>query len=367
MPISDRRFIERSVRVAIVAGLAVASALAALWLLKAALTPLVVAFVIAYLFDPLIDRLEAGRMRRGIAILVVILVMGVGVVGFLAFVLPRLIVEIATLGQQLPGYLQRVLETLIPRFQELTGMAVPRTVEEALERVRTGEIQLPLNALRELLQRVLGVLTGTVSGVIGLLVVPVLAYYALVEFDHLKLRALGLVPPRHRDEVVEKARLVDRLVSGFLRGQLTVAAVLGVLYAVGFQLIGIDLAIGVGLLAGVMALIPYLGNIVALGSAGSLCLLEFGVDHHLALVLGWYVAVQTFEGFFLTPRVVGSSVGLHPAVVIVALLIGADLLGFLGMLVAVPAAAVVKVFAEDAVAAYRRSDVYAGDPPGPGI
>jgi predicted PurR-regulated permease PerM len=365
VPTSDRQFIEHSLRLAIVAGACVGALLALLWLLKAALTPLIAAAVIAYLFDPIVDRFEARRMRRGLAILILILVMGVGVVGFLAFVLPRLIAEIATLAAELPVYVQRVLETWIPRFQEATGVAVPRTVEEALERVRGGEIRLPLDAAREVLQRLLGFLTGTVTGVIGLLVVPVLAYYLLVEFDSLKRRVLALVPPRHRAEVVEKARTVDALVSGFLRGQLTVAFALGVLYAVGFQMIGIDLAIGVGLLSGVMALVPYLGNVVALGSASVLCLLEFGVDLHLLLVVGWYALVQTLEGFVLTPRIVGGSVGLHPAVVIVAVLIGADLLGFVGMLVAVPAAAVVKVFAEDALEAWRQSELFAGDDPGP--
>ena len=111
-----------------------------------------------------------------------------------------------------------------------------------------------------------------------------------------------------------------------MRGQLLVAACLGVLYAVGFSAIGIDLAIGVGLLAGAMAVIPYLGSIVALGTATVLCVLKFGFDGHLLAVVGWYAVVQNLEGFVLTPRIVGSSVGLHPAAVIVALLIGGDLL-----------------------------------------
>lgn len=358
MPTSDRAFIERSLRVGIVAATSVAAVLALLWVLKGALTPLVAAFVIAYLFDPLIDRFEARRVRRSAAILLLILVMGVGVVGFLVLVLPRLISELALLGQQLPEYLARLLETWIPRFETRTGVEVPRTVEELLQRLRSGEIDLPLSTLRSVLERGLGVVTGTVSGIIGLLVVPVLAYYLLVEFDDLKPRILALVPPRHREYVRTRARTVDDLVAGFLRGQVTVALILGVLYAVGFSLIGIDLAVGVGMLAGILALVPYLGNVVAVTLATALCLLKFGVDLHLPLVIGWYVLVQTLEGFFLTPRIVGGHVGLHPAVVIVALLIGGDLFGFVGLLVAVPLSAVVKVFVGEALAAYRRSSVY---------
>jgi predicted PurR-regulated permease PerM len=370
MATTDRAFIERSLRVAIVAAAALAAVLGLLWVLKGALTPLVSALLLAYLFDPLIDRFEARRVRRGLAVVIVVLVLGGVLVGFLVFLLPRVIAEMAVLGQELPAYLERVLVQLIPRFEETTGVAVPRTVEELLQRLRAGDVQLPLEALRGLLQQLLGFVTGTVSGLIGLLVVPVLAYYCLVEFDALKPRALSLVPVRHRDWVREKARTVDALVSGFLRGQVTVAATLGVLYAVGFSLIGIDLAVGVGLLAGALALVPYLGNVVAVLAATVLSVLKFGVDVHLALVLGWYALVQNLEGFVLTPRIVGGSVGLHPALVIVALLIGGDLFGFLGLLVAVPLAAVAKVFLEDALEAYRATSLYrevapAEEPPRP--
>jgi len=268
--------------------------------------------------------------------------------------------------ENFPTYLDNFTRTVLPRVESALGIELPRTATEVFEGLRSGEVPLPLEALRDLATGTLSTLTGTVSAVVGFLVVPILAYYMLVEFDRLKGRALRWVPPRHRDAVAEKAGTVDRLVSGFLRGQLLVAATLGVLYAVGFTVIGIDLAVGVGLLAGALALIPYLGNVVAVLSAGLLCVLEFGFDWHLVAVLGWYVTVQLLEGFVLTPRIVGGSVGLHPAVVIVALLIGGDLFGFLGLLIAVPAAAVVKVFLDEALQAYRRSDLFGAEPTTPG-
>ncbi len=359
MPSDDRIFIERSIRLAIVAIVSVALVLSLLYVLKAALTPLAAAFVLAYLFDPLIDRFEERRMKRGAAILLVLTAIGIGGLALVAWILPRGVGELAHLAQALPGYLERTLDVLIPRFEATTGVQVPHNVEELAERVRSGELRLPLEAIRDLLQRSLAFLTGTVSGVIGLLVVPILAYYALVHFDQLKKRALTLVPPRHRDYVRQKATTVDGLISSFLRGQLTIALTLGVLYAVGFSLIGIDLAVGVGMVSGLMALIPYLGNIVAVSAASVLCMLKFGVDVHLLLVLGWYALVQSLEGWILTPRVIGHSVGLHPALVIIALLIGADLLGFIGLLVAVPIAAVIKVFVEEALTAYRGSQLFA--------
>jgi predicted PurR-regulated permease PerM len=151
---------------------------------------------------------------------------------------------------------------------------------------------------------------------------------------------------------------VDVLISGFIRGQLTVCLLLGVLFAVGFTVIGIDLAVVIGVVSGLLAIIPYVGGAVAFGAAAGMALLQYGVDVHLALVVGWYFLVQWLEGFVLTPKIVGGNLGMHPVTVIVALLIGGDLLGFVGLLIAVPLAAVLQVFLQDGVAAYRRSSLY---------
>jgi predicted PurR-regulated permease PerM len=204
------------------------------------------------------------------------------------------------------------------------------------------------------------VLTGTVGTLVGLLVIPVIAYYLLAEFDSIKRAILGWVPRPYQRRVAEKAAVVDVLVSGFVRGQLLVCLLLGLLYGTGFSAIGVDLSIGIGLASGLLSIIPYVGSSFALGSASLLCLLEWGVDVHLALVVGWYLAVQTLEGFVLVPRIVGRSVGMHPVTVIVALLIGGDLLGFLGLLIAVPLAAVVQVFIRDGLEVYLGSSLYRG-------
>ncbi len=361
----DRDFIVRVARWGIVAALVVAALGAILWVLKAALTPLAAAFVIAYLLDPLIDRFEARRMRRPFAIFLLLTLVGGGFFGFLLFVIPRLVREISALAEMMPVYLERFVGEVVPALERRLGVELPKTIEAVLGELRGAELTV-LGTVRDLLAGTLSTLIGTAGILVALLVIPILAYYLLVRFDETIARLGQLVPPRHRAYVFEKVRTADRLVSRFLRGQLLVAACLGVLYAVGFSVIGIDLAIGVGLLAGAMAVIPYLGNVVALGTATVLCVLKFGFDGHLLAVVGWYAVVQNLEGFVLTPRIVGSSVGLHPAAVIVALLIGGDLFGFLGLLIAVPAAAVVKVFGDEAMLAYRRSSLFGEEPAGGG-
>jgi predicted PurR-regulated permease PerM len=358
----DRDFVVRAVRQAIVIALVGAGAFALLFVLKAALTPLAAAFVTAYLLDPLIDRLERlGLNRRG-AILLVLAVLGVAIALLLLYGVPSLVRETLELAQRLPAYLERLVVEGVPAFEQRFGVELPTTLEALLDRLRGSESVL-LARLADLLTGTLATLTGTVSAVVGALVVPILAYYLLADFDDLLRRSADWIPPRHRAYVVEKARTANRLISGFLRGQLTVAAVLGVLYAIGYSLIGIDLAIGVGIVGGALSLVPYLGGVVAVVASSVLCILEFGIDWHLAATLGWYVLVQSFEGFVLTPRIVGESVGLHPAVVIVALLIGGDLFGFLGLLVAVPLAAVAKVFVDEALELYRRSSFFGDDAP----
>jgi predicted PurR-regulated permease PerM len=357
---ADRAFIQRAVRLAIIGATITGAVLALLWVLAGALTPLVSAFVLAYLFDPLIDGFERRGIGRRVAIFLLLALAGLALFAFAFFVVPRMQHEIVVLSARLPGYLEGALESAAPRIESWLGVTIPRSIEEGLERLHSDGLQLLLDGARRMLEQSLGVLTGTVGALVGLLVIPVIAYYLLVEFDEIKRVIHRWVPRAYQDRVAAKASVVDTLIAGFVRGQLLVCGILGLLYAAGFSAIGVDLAIGIGVVSGLLAIIPYVGGAFALGSASLLCLLEWGIDLHLALVVGWYVAVQTLEGFVLTPRIVGGSVGMHPVTVIVALLIGGDLLGFLGLLVAVPLAAVAQVFLRDGLEAYRRSPFYLG-------
>ena len=362
---TDRAFIERAVRIGIIAALVLGALFGALWVLKGALTPLVAAWVIAYLFDPLIDRFEARGLPRSAAIGILLLAGGAVFLGLALVVVPSVQRDLAALTETLPGTLRERIGAFGPRIEALFGVPLPATLQDALETLRAGEFEIPLEAVRGVFERLVAGVTGTVGALVSLVLIPVLAYYLLVEFDRIRLAVLGLVPEAYQDNVAQEAARVDALVSGFIRGQLTVCMALGVLYALGYAIIGVDLALVIGLVGGLLAIIPYVGGAFALVAAATMTLLEFGFGVQLALVVGWYALVQGLEGFVLTPRIVGGSLGMHPVTVIVALLIGGDLLGFLGLLVAVPIAAVVQVFLQDALAAYRRSALYQaeGDPP----
>ena len=244
---SDRDFVARAARRAIVGAVVAVLVFAVFYVMKGALTPLAAAFVIAYLLDPLIDRFEARRVGRSIAIFLLLALAGGAVLGGILFVLPKLQREVSALANDMPTYLDRLVTVAIPSIEQRFGVQLPHTLEDLIGSVRSGEIPLPLESARKLLTGALGTLTGSLGALVGLLVIPILAYYLLVDFDTVVARIGTWVPPRHRDYVFDKARTVDRLVSGFLRGQLLVAAALGSLYAIGFTIIGIDLAVGVGL------------------------------------------------------------------------------------------------------------------------
>ena len=238
-----------------------------LFLLKGALTPLVVAWVIAYLFDPLIDRFEARRVPRGAAILLLLVLIVATTIGVALFLIPTIQRELAALSARLPSYAELAVGRLLPFLEQQLGLSLPDSVQEAMAKVRGGEIPIPVDAARAVLERAVAAVTGTVGALVSLLVIPVLAYYLLVEFDRIRLAVLDLVPPDYQSLVAEQAARVDGLVSGFIRGQLTVCALLAVLYSVGFAIIGIDLAFVIGAIAGVAAIIPYVGGALALAAA----------------------------------------------------------------------------------------------------
>jgi predicted PurR-regulated permease PerM len=352
----DRAFIARATRIAITVAAVLVVLLALLYLLKGALTPLAVALALAYFLDPVVVRLKGWGVPRSVGILVPML--GVVVLlAFFAFVLvPVVVSQFAELAQKIPAYWSETLGWAIPRVEAL-GVQVPETWSEAFETVRS---QFDVSAIGELAASVLGGLAGGLGSVVGLLVIPVITFYMLAEFPAVKAGMVSMIPLRYREDVLSRLRQVDDLLSSFLRGQLIVCALLGVLYALGFWLLDVPMAMLIGLVSGAIAFIPYIGSATALVLAALLCLLEHGTGVRLLGVGVWYVLVQNLEGFVLTPRIVGGSVGMHPVTVIVALLIGGNLLGFLGLIVAVPVAAIVQVFVRELIDWYQGSELYSG-------
>jgi predicted PurR-regulated permease PerM len=337
----------------------------AVYWLRDVLTPIFLAFSLAYLLDPLVDRLEAWKVPRPAGIAIVL----IGVLGavalFLGLVVPGIAADVAGVIRELPTQLAALWARLMP-WLEQRGIEVPHSTAEWIERLNAlaseaaSTILAPAgNALGSLLGGTLSVL-GSVAAA---LVVVVLAVYLLNDFDRITAGLKELIPLRWRGTVTHYARDIDQMLSHFLRGQLTVMAILAVLYGGAYALLGVRLAVPIGIIAGILNFIPYLGSGFALVAGLLMSLLDGWHFWQLIGVVLAYTAVQTLEGFVITPRIVGHTVGLSEIWVLVALFVGAELFGFLGVLLAVPAAAVVKIFVAPALRYYRRTALFRDTPP----
>jgi predicted PurR-regulated permease PerM len=338
---------------------------AVVYWLRGVLTPLFLAFSLAYLLDPLVDRLEAWKVPRPAGIAIVLAGTLGAVALFLGLVVPGIAADVASVIRELPQQLAALWARLMP-WLEQRGIEVPHSATEWVERLNiiaseaASTILAPAgNALGSLLGGTLSVLGSAAAA----LVVLVLAVYLLNDFDRLTAGLQELIPVRWRGTVTRYARDIDSMLSHFLRGQLTVMAILAVLYSGAYALLGVRLAVPIGLVAGVLNFIPYLGSGFALVAGLLMSLLDGWHPWQLGGVVLAYTAVQTLEGFVITPRIVGHTVGLSELWVLVALFVGAELFGVLGVLLAVPAAAVAKIFVAPALRSYRRTALFRDAPP----
>ena len=342
----------------------VALAVVLLW---PVLSMLFAGFVIGYILDPLVDRIEAKGPSRTASVLLVFAGLFVAVLGLVVVVVPSVAANAVELSGNVGEYTARFKELIEPGrvwFETTFGVAVPLSVEAiSAEAPRLLESLSPDS--RETLQSwVTHVLSGSLGFLLQLLnlaLLPIFAFYIVRDWDEAVSWFHDKIPHRLRGTVVPLLTEIDERLSAFLRGQLTVCCVLAVLYSAGLWGIArIDLAIVVGVTSGLLFIVPYLGTAFGICAGTLLALLKFGIDVHVLYVWAVFGVAQLIEGWFLTPVVVGDKVGLHPLVVMVALLAGANLLGIWGMLFAIPVAATLSVLLTAGLVHYRKSGFYRG-------
>ena len=329
-----------------------------IYLLAPVLTPFLIAAILAYIGDPLVDRLEAARLSRALSVTTVFLAITLAGFGAVFIILPLLEHQIALLVQRLPGYIDWVQAVAAPWVQSHLGL---------------GGLGLDFASLKAAVREHWASAGGLAAGALGslsrsgltllgwlanLVLVPVVTFYLLRDWDLMMGRLRELLPRRVEPEVVKVARSVDEVLGAFLRGQLTVMLALGTIYAVGLWLVGLDLALLIGMLAGLVSFVPYLGPIVGIAAAGIAALMQFQALTPLIYVALVFGIGQLAEGMVLTPLLLGDRIGLHPVAVIFAVLAGGQLFGFFGVLVALPVAAVIAVLLRYAHERYVHSQLY---------
>lgn len=326
------------------------------------LFPVMAAFLIAYITHPLASFFERHRLPRLLGFLVILLLfIGLLLLIFLIF-LPAIVHELISIGQRLPSWREVLEKRIGPLLADLE-----QRYPEAYTLLQDRLAQWVQENLPSIAQRLVGWLVGILGSAIGLasvlvnlVLIPVIAAYLTVDF-HKFGSTLRLLVPRPVLPVVRKVvREVNQVLRDFLRGQLLVAMALGVMYTGGLLIVGAPLALVIGPLAGLSSLVPYLGFVLGIGAALILTALEYQDFWHPVGVLATFAVAQSVEGWFLTPRLLGKRIGLHPVWVLVALLVGGGLFGLPGIVVGVPVAAVLRVVLRHAVRAYRESLFYLG-------
>lgn len=329
------------------------------FLLSSVLLPFVAGMAIAYLLDPVCDRLEAMGASRTLATSIVTLIFIIVVALVLVLLVPLVLGQAARLLENLPGY----LEFLREKISTLLTVIEMKLDAQMLDKIRAAVLGSADNVISWISKALVGLLSGGVAlvNVVSLLVItPVVAFYLLRDWDRIVERVDGWLPRDHADVIRDLVRQVDATLSGFLRGQGTVCLVLGVFYAIGLSLAGLDFGLIVGMLAGILSIVPYVGSIVGLALSVGLALGQFDSLTGVVIVAAIFFAGQVLEGYVLTPNLVGDKVGLHPVWLIFGLLAGGTLFGFVGVLLAVPVAAVIGVGVRFGLSQYLASHYYQG-------
>ncbi len=325
----------------------------------AILLPFVLAFVLAYILHPAGELMERHHVGRGVAA-------GLLTVGFCLFVLAVFLIIVPILQAQVIDFMRH-----IPQFSESVWHWVKRMMAYTKENITpaqwaelsdgvSGSVMSVLTALGASLSRMLSSGVAVFNLLALIVITPVVLFYVLRDWKEIKMAVNNLIPPRQAERAQSVLGEINQTLSGFIRGQALVCLLLGLFYGIGLSLVGLDFGILVGLLAGLLSFVPYFGFGTGLVLSLFLALMQgftWGQWGGLATV---FILGQILEGYILTPRLVGQRVGLHPVWVIFALLAGGALAGFIGILVAVPVAAVIGVLVRRSVRWYRQTDLFTG-------
>lgn len=332
--------------------------LAVLWLLAPVLAPFVVAAMLAYMGDPLADRLEKLKLNRTLAVTIVFVLMLLVLVGVLVLLVPLIERQVVRLIDSLPEYAAWARNQAAPWLQQhlkidFGSFDVQRLVDLLKEHMSSAG-----GVAAVVLANVSKSGLAVVAWLVNLVLIPVVTFYLLRDWDVIVERIRQLLPRSIEPTVSRLAKDSDTVLGAFVRGQLSVMVALGLIYGIGLWAVGISVGPLIGMIAGLVSFVPYLGFIVGLIAALVAALVQYHDWLHIVLVLVVFGFGQIMEGYVLTPRLVGNKIGLHPVAVIFAVLAGGQLFGFTGVLLALPVASVIMVLLRYAHQRYMNSTLY---------
>ncbi|MCH8249555.1 MAG: AI-2E family transporter [Proteobacteria bacterium] len=311
------------------------------YLLAPVLTPFIAAALLAYMGDPLADRLQKFKLPRTLAVIAVFLITIVSLALLILLIGPVVKTQIGALFQALPDIARQIEQVWLPTLLGWMKVEPGDDVGIGAFLARYGDMVGSWSG-----KILLGVgKSGGVlaAAVLSFFLIPILTFYMLRDWDSFMAHLGALVPRSQRDTVIQLARETDSVLSAFLRGQVLVMLALAIIYSLGLSIVGLKFAIAIGVVAGLVSFVPYLGFVFGIGLASLTVALEPEPLWHLVGVIATFTIAQIIEGTVLTPKLVGDRIGLHPVIVIFAIVAGGQLFGFFGILLALPAAAVLSV------------------------
>lgn len=333
------------------------------YLLMPVISPFIGAFLLAYLMNPLVSRMARYNMPRWLTISVVFLGIMAGVVVAAWYLIPMLWEQIQYAINSVPNAISWINKHVLPWVEQTFNVTLDRINVDELSAGLMEYIQTNYSAgsVQQMMYQVAqsGLNIIHVGGV--LILIPIIAFYFLLDWNNMIHRIRMLIPRQYEASMVQIAKECNAVLGAFVKGQLLVMLLLGIVYAVGLQIIGIEVGLIIGLIAGLCSIIPYLGFAAGIIAAFAASLLQYGLDWvHLALVMVVFMIGQIIESYILQPFLLGDKIGLSPVAVVFAVLAGAQLYGFVGMLIALPVAAVLVVLLRHAYESYEQSVFYMG-------
>ncbi len=333
---------------------------AALWLLHDILLPFVAGIALAYVLAPVADRGERLGINRTVAALLIVGIFVVSLISLILLLVPLLMQQGSALISNIPGYVKRVRELVVdlklPWLDWLGAADSDKTLSDLVGQLATWLLSFSYSLW-----------TGgkaLVSFASVLIVMPVVTFYLIRDWHPMVDRVDSWIPVRQRETVRQLAREIDAAIGGFLRGQFGVCLFLGCYYAVGLMLAGLEFGLLIGLIAGVITFVPYIGSMTGLMIAASVAIAQFWPDwKRITLVIAIFLVGQFIEGNIVSPKFVGERVGLHPVWLIFAMFAFGYLFGFVGLLIAVPLGAAIAVLLRFGLRQYFASPIYTGDKP----
>ena len=330
-----------------------------IYLLAPVLSPFLIGALLAYLSDPIADRLEAAGLSRTVSVVIVFIVMtGLVALLFLLFI-PQIGYQIQTLLERVPQALILFEEQIFPWILDTFSLDASVFDFAHLKQLLVGDLQKTGDIMAHLVGGITKSGLAIVAWVANLVLIPVVTFYLLRDWDVMVDKIKHLLPRNLEPKVSLWASECDEVLGAFMKGQLLVMLALAIVYASGLWLVGLDLALLVGMIAGLASIVPYMGFFIGIAVAGIAAFMQFQDPMVLAFVGTVFIVGQLLEGMLLTPLLVGDRIGLHPVAVIFAIMAGGQLFGFVGVLLALPVAAVIMVLLRHLNEGYKSSALYA--------